>query len=102
MVINISINTTFSIHDSVKNYLCSMILTKININTFDVLTFIQMSTDWNNFWQIRNTVGNGCYQVRRDFDKWLCKKICGLSWTECANKFSIATYLFLQIKQNNY
>ena len=47
----------------------TMLLTKRNINIFDVLIFIQMSTDQNKFWQIRNTSGNGCVQVRRDFDR---------------------------------
>ena len=44
-------------------------LTKRNINTFDVLTFIQMRTDENKIWHIRNASGNGCVQVRRDFHK---------------------------------
>ena len=47
MVINISI------YDSVN---VTMFLTKRNINTFDVLTFIQMRID-----------KQGCLQVRRDF-----------------------------------
>ena len=47
----------------------TMFLTKRNTNTFDVLIFIQIRTDENKFGQIRNTSGNGCVQVRRDFDK---------------------------------
>ena len=37
----------------------------INVTMF----LIQIRTDENTFWQIRNTNGNGCVQVRRDFDK---------------------------------
>ena len=74
MVINTTINKTLSFHDSVKMIHVTRFLTKRNINTFDVLTFIQMRTDENKFWHIRNTSGNGCVQVRRDFHKWLCKK----------------------------
>ena len=69
MVKNISINKTFCIHDSVKNYSCHNVFNKKKYNTFDVLIFTQMRTDENKFWQIRNTSGNGCVQVRRDFDK---------------------------------
>ena len=47
MVMNITINETFSIHDLVKNYSCHKFLTKRNINTFCVLIFIQMRTDEN-------------------------------------------------------
>ena len=50
MVINISI------YDSVN---VTMFLMERNINTFDVLTFIQMRIDKK----------HGCVQVRRDFDK---------------------------------
>ena len=32
----------------------AMFLTKRNIDTFDVLTFIQMRTDENKLWQITN------------------------------------------------
>ena len=39
------------------------------LNRVNVLTFIQMRTDENKFWQIKNTSGNGCVQVRKDFDK---------------------------------
>ena len=50
-----------------------MILSKIivTINTFDLLTFIQMRTDEYKLWQKRKTKTseNGCVQVRRDFDK---------------------------------
>ena len=73
MVINIGINKIFSIHDSVQKYPCHNALNKQTnkqkINNFDVLIFIQMRTDENKFWQIRNTSGNGCVQVRRDFNK---------------------------------
>ena len=34
-----------------------------------------MSTDENKFWKIKNTSRNGCVQLIKDFDKWLCKKI---------------------------
>ena len=44
MVINISINKTFNINDSVKNYSCYNVFNKKNINTFDILTFMQMHT----------------------------------------------------------
>ena len=36
-----------------KNYLCHNVFNKKNINTFDVLTFIQVHTDENKFLQIR-------------------------------------------------
>ena len=36
-----------------KNYLCHNIFNKKNINTFDVLTFIQVRMDENKFLQIR-------------------------------------------------
>ena len=42
---------------------------KRNINAFDVLMFVQICTDGNEFWEIRHTSGNGCIQVGRDFDK---------------------------------
>ena len=47
----------------------TVFLTKRNINTFDVLTFIQMRTDEYKLWQIRKASRNGCVQLRRDFDK---------------------------------
>ena len=37
----------------------TMFLTKKNINTFDVITFIQMPPDEEKFRQIRNISGNG-------------------------------------------
>ena len=61
MVINNSINKTFSIYDSVKNYSCHNVFNEKKY----VLTFIQMRTYENKFWQIRNASGNGCVQVRR-------------------------------------
>ena len=67
----------------------TMFLMKRTINTFDVLTFIQMHTDENKFWQIRNASRKACVQVRRDFNKRLCKKSCRLSYIACANKFLI-------------
>ena len=33
------------------------------------LTFIQMRADEYKLWQTRKTSGNGCVQVRRDFEK---------------------------------
>ena len=45
MVINIGIDKTFSIHDSVKKIIHVTTFSTKNINTFDVLTFIQMRTD---------------------------------------------------------
>ena len=53
--------TNVSIHDSVK----------IIITMF--LTFIQMRADEYKLWQTRKASWNGC--GRRDFEKWLCKKI---------------------------
>ena len=50
MVISIDIN------DSVKNYSCRNVFNKKNTNTFDVLTFIQMRTDENKFWQIKRSL----------------------------------------------
>ena len=50
IVINIDIN------DSVKNYSCHNVFNKKNTNTFDVLTFIQMRTDENKFWQIKRSL----------------------------------------------
>ena len=38
----------------------TLFLTKRNINTFDVLIFIQMRADKNKFWQIKNT--SGCHE----------------------------------------
>ena len=38
----------------------TVFLTKRNINTFDVLIFIQMRADKNKFWQIKNT--SGCHE----------------------------------------
>ena len=79
-----------------------MSLTKRNIHTFDVLIFTQMRTDKNKFWQIRNASRNWWVQVRRDFDKWLCKNILRLSWAVCANKFSKVINIFFDLQQNNY
>ena len=36
-----------------KNYLCHNVFNKKNINTFDVLAFIQVHTDENKFLQTR-------------------------------------------------
>ena len=44
MAINISIDKTFSVHDFQKLFMCNVFNEKI-INTFDVLTFIQMEMD---------------------------------------------------------
>ena len=49
MTISISIDKTFSILDSFKNQSCDNVFNEKNINTFDVLTFIQMRTDENKF-----------------------------------------------------
>ena len=50
MTINISINRALvSIYNSVKNYSCHSVSNKKNINTFDVITFIQMRTEENKF-----------------------------------------------------
>ena len=54
MVINITINKTFSIHDSLKNYSCCNVFNQKGVNTFNVLTFIQVCTNKNKFTQIRN------------------------------------------------
>ena len=45
MVIDISINRIFSIHNSKIIIPVTIFLTKGNINTFDLLAFIQMRTD---------------------------------------------------------
>ena len=74
MAMNISINKALVFMISIKNYSCHSVFNKKNISTFDVLTFKQMCSDENKFWQIINTSGNGCVQVRNVFDKWLCKK----------------------------
>ena len=74
MAMNISINKALVFMISIKNYSCHSVFNKKNISTFDVLTFMQMCSDGNKFWQIINTSGNGCVQVRKVFDKWLCKK----------------------------
>ena len=74
MAMNISINKALVFMISIKNYSCHSVFNKKNISTFDVLTFKQMCSDENKFWQIINTSGNGCVQVRKVFDKWLCKK----------------------------
>ena len=63
MVINIAINKTFFIHNSVKNYSCYDVFNQKDINTFDVLTFIQVSMNKNKFIQTKNG------QVRIYFDK---------------------------------
>ena len=63
MVINIAINKTFFIHNSVKNYSCYDVFNQKDINTFDVLTFIQVSMNKNTFIQTKNG------QVRIYFDK---------------------------------
>ena len=69
MTINISINRALvSIHNSVKNYSCHSVSNKKNINTFDVTTFIQMCTEKNKFWIVKNTSENGCVQVRKGFN----------------------------------
>ena len=52
MVINITINKTFGIHDSVKNYACYNVFDQNDMNTFKVLTLMQVRTD--NFTQIIN------------------------------------------------
>ena len=47
---NITINKTFRIHDLLKNYSCYW----KNMNTFNVWTFTQVGTDKNNFTHVRN------------------------------------------------
>ena len=54
MVINITINKTFGIHDSVRNYSCCNVFNQKDMNTFKVLTFMQVCTNKNKFMQIRN------------------------------------------------
>ena len=51
---DITINKTFSIHDSLKNYSCYNVFNQMGMNTFNVLTFIQVCTNKNKFTQIRN------------------------------------------------
>ena len=53
-VINITINKTFGIHDLYKNYPCCNVFNRENLNTFNVLTFMQVRTGKNKFMQIRN------------------------------------------------
>ena len=49
-----------------------------------------MSTDENKFWKIKNTSRNGCVQLIKDFDKWLCKKILQIDMNIMrTNKFFI-------------
>ena len=55
--INITIKKTFSIHDSLENYSCCNAFNQENIDTFSVLTFIQVRTDKNKFVQIENGQG---------------------------------------------
>ena len=57
IAINITIKKTFSIHDSLKNYSCYNAFNRENINTFNVLTFIQVRTDNNKFMHIKNGQG---------------------------------------------
>ena len=64
MVINITINKTFSIPDSLKNNSCYNVFNQKGMNTFNVLTFIQARTDKNKFMQIKNG------KVRIYFHKW--------------------------------
>ena len=54
MVINITINKTFGIYVSIKNYSCYNVFNREDMHTFNVLTFIQVRTDKNKFTQIRN------------------------------------------------
>ena len=51
MVINISTNKTFRIHDSVKNYSCHNVFNKNKYQYFDILIFIQMRTDKKHKWK---------------------------------------------------
>ena len=62
------------------------------------------------FWCFNNHINayrsktQGCVQIRRDFDKLLCKKSSRLSWIACANKLLITPYFswVLQNQQKNY
>ena len=54
MVINNTINKTFGIHDLLKIYSCCNVFSREDVNTFNVLTFIQACTDKNKSPQIRN------------------------------------------------
>ena len=51
---NIATNKAFFIHNSVKNYSCYNVFNQKDINTFDVLTFIQVSMNKNKFIQTKN------------------------------------------------
>ena len=53
MAINISID------DSVKNYSCHNVFNEKNVNTFDVLTSIQMRAYENKFWQVKRSLQVG-------------------------------------------
>ena len=54
MVINITINKAFSIHDLLKNYSCYNVFNQKGMNTFNVLRFVLVCTNKNKFTQIRN------------------------------------------------
>ena len=54
MLINVTINKTFDIHVFVKTYSCYNIFNQRDMNTFNILTFMQVRTDKNKFMQIRN------------------------------------------------
>ena len=60
-VINITINKTFSIHDSLKNNSCYSVFNQNGMNTFNVLTFIQARTDKNKFIQIKKWKGENVF-----------------------------------------
>ena len=63
MVINITINKTFRVHVSVKNYSCYNVFDQKDMNTFNVLTFIQVRTDENKFTEIRNIDRFQCFKI---------------------------------------
>ena len=79
MLINITMNKTFRIHVLVKNYSCYNVFDQKNVNTFNVLTLIQVPTDENKFTEIRNVDRFQCFniQVSTDISLWKIKNVHG-------------------------
>ena len=78
MVINITISKTFNIHltfnDLVKHYSCYNVFNQKDMDTFNVLTFIQVRTDKNKFMETRNINTFNVLtfmQVRTDKNKFM-------------------------------
>ena len=78
MVINITINKTFDIYltfnDLVKHYSYYNVFNQKDMDTFNVLTFIQVRTDKNKFMETRNINTFNVLtfmQVRTDKNKFM-------------------------------